>query len=503
MAKLQVKYYLFFAFSLIFFCVLSLSLPFEYMLNFASDDSFFYLKISKNFSEGLGLTFDGLGKTSGFHPLYMFLLASLFSFAKMFTAMSPEALYRITCLLHIAIIHVTAFFAFSFFKKEENRQIKFTVFIHWCAAFVFIRDFGLESHITCLLLMLIVRNKSGEQEGKKQITYAALISLLFLSRIDYLWSLIPLLIFADFITGDAVKRKTSLAYNIVFVSVTASAYFIFNLVYTGNAFPVTMSVLSSFPSSVIAINIKELFSNPVFLLNQTPKLIILAAVLAAAGILIRKTEERISRFVFYASLGFVLNIIIHLLFNRYNIREWYLTPPLFFSALMFSGIYKFRNRITNYTPVFFLIFITAGLLYFTRFSEYKWQHTYDYGKKLETATGVNDLIYQFDYSGIVSFFSNRKIIDGDGFAGSCEYAVYLKDKKIPDYIREKKVKYISTIIRDTVRYDESGFFIFQNEPFLNPLKPGRERIRLVREFGLNSRAGRAKGYFVLINSEGL
>ena len=43
------------------------------------DDTFYYFKTALNVSRGLGSTFDGLNPTNGYHPLWLALLASVFS----------------------------------------------------------------------------------------------------------------------------------------------------------------------------------------------------------------------------------------------------------------------------------------------------------------------------------------------------------------------------------------------------------------------------------------
>jgi hypothetical protein len=49
---------------------------------FISDDAFYYFKTAQNISEGRGVTFDGLGRDSGFHPLWMAILTPIFALAR-------------------------------------------------------------------------------------------------------------------------------------------------------------------------------------------------------------------------------------------------------------------------------------------------------------------------------------------------------------------------------------------------------------------------------------
>ncbi len=56
--------------------------PVDTMLNwFNTDDAFYYYKVAQNIVAGKGITFDGLGLTNGFHPLWMLVLLPVFAFS--------------------------------------------------------------------------------------------------------------------------------------------------------------------------------------------------------------------------------------------------------------------------------------------------------------------------------------------------------------------------------------------------------------------------------------
>ncbi len=55
--------------------------PVNSLLNwFHIDDSFYYFKTAANIAQGLGSTFNGLGRTNGYHPLWMLVLIPVFWF---------------------------------------------------------------------------------------------------------------------------------------------------------------------------------------------------------------------------------------------------------------------------------------------------------------------------------------------------------------------------------------------------------------------------------------
>ena len=65
---------LFFLFLYILRCIYFLNLPDDIFIRWTPDDSFYYQKLSCNFIDGKGWTFDGITKTSGFHFIHAYTL---------------------------------------------------------------------------------------------------------------------------------------------------------------------------------------------------------------------------------------------------------------------------------------------------------------------------------------------------------------------------------------------------------------------------------------------
>jgi len=499
MVKFQVKYYIFFAVSLFFFCILSLALPLEYLLNFAHDDSFFYLKIARNFSEGLGLTFDGLSKTNGYHPLYLTVLSLLFSLLRFLSVTSPEMQFRFVCVLHAFILHLTALTAYLFFRNEKNGTRKFVLYILLCLPLVFIRDFGLESHLSCLIFSLLIYNKFRKEQQKQiQLLNAILISLLFLSRIDYLWSLVPFLVLADVITAEKASKKSVMLYDVSAVTMTAGFYFSMNLLAFKSLMPVSAVIISSYPETVFAENVKNLFTDTSYLYNQTARIIFLLA--AAVTLLISKSKSKETNFNLYAAAGVIAGLIITAAFSKYNIREWYLTLPVFISVSALSGIYALRSKVAGNLIISLLCLFFVSVFAATRAGNLKWDNSYEYAKIIESKTEKQDFIYQFDYSGAVSFFSNRNIVNGDGLVNDFEYYNYLKSGRIPDYIKAKNIGFVSTIDFNDLKTNAGGNLIFEKEPFLNGLNLRRDDIVCIHRFDYKHAVGPKKGNWLLIKT---
>jgi hypothetical protein len=100
------------------------------------------------------------------------------------------------------------------------------------------------------------------------------------------------------------------------------------------------------------------------------------------------------------------------------------------------------------------------VFYGSRIKNYKYVSGYEYAKKLSSLVRLNESIYQVDYCGVVGFFSERKVIDGDGLINGFEYLDCLKTGRIDDYLVKYNVKYYSTystgnLLKDSVYLDNN------------------------------------------------
>ncbi len=163
MKKTYLRYAIF---SLSAFLIISLAFfsSIEFLLNFADDDSFFYIKTAYNFSKGYGSTFDRVDMTNGYHPLWFLILAVYFFIINIFSSFTPELYYRYTVILIILINAFTVYFIYLFFKNssDEKYERQIFLFIPLFLTFVTIRDFGMETHLLCLLISLFLYLKSDE-----------------------------------------------------------------------------------------------------------------------------------------------------------------------------------------------------------------------------------------------------------------------------------------------------------------------------------------------------
>lgn len=94
---------------------------------FTTDDAFYYFKVAENFVHGKGITFDGINRTNGFHPLWMILIAPVFYFSQI----DPFLPLRLVILIQglLAVGMVLIFFRMA--KNFVSQSVAFVMAAVW------------------------------------------------------------------------------------------------------------------------------------------------------------------------------------------------------------------------------------------------------------------------------------------------------------------------------------------------------------------------------------
>ncbi|MBN1666777.1 MAG: hypothetical protein JW862_06800 [Anaerolineales bacterium] len=71
---------------------------------FTTDDAFYYFKTARNFAQGHGFSFDQIGRTGGFHPLWMLICIPIFSLARYDLILPLRIVIFVSLGLHAASI---------------------------------------------------------------------------------------------------------------------------------------------------------------------------------------------------------------------------------------------------------------------------------------------------------------------------------------------------------------------------------------------------------------
>jgi len=129
---------------------------------------------------------------------------------------------------------------------------------------------------------------------------------------------------------------------------------------------------------------------------------------------------------------------------------------------------------------------------------YNHDSAYEFSKKVNALVKEDETIFQIDYSGLISFFSDRKIVNGDGLINSYDYYEILKQGRLFNYLDELNPEYFIFYTFDksqkNVRYEFISFhrYLFEFE---------KDRIVLKYPLVYGGILRKKYGYFYLVKSK--
>lgn len=231
----------------------------EIILNwFTTDDAFYYFKTAQNIVEGQGVTFDGIARTNGFHPLWMVLLLPIFSLAR-FDLILP---LRLVVTLQVILGLGSSLVIFQFIRTRCSQWVAFLTALIWAftpMVYQVVFKGGTEAGLNAFFLVLLwwqyyqlsEKLSQGKVNFRRIAILGGLASLVLLCRLDnvYLIFIAGGWLLLRFWQQPGVKSitpastfkwwlKLGFAYFTPIVT-TLGLYLIVNQLYIGSAMPVS------------------------------------------------------------------------------------------------------------------------------------------------------------------------------------------------------------------------------------------------------------------------
>lgn len=212
--------------------------PDRTVLNFyLSDDAFYYFKVAANISAGLGVTFDGINTTNGFHPLWMLINIPVFWLAR-FDLFTP---LRVLIVVSSLLSAGTGILIFRFLRRFILPEIAALTAVIW----VFLPGIhnvvvanGLESNLSSFLIILLIyllSNTSGSAVSTRKMALLGIVAgLTVLARLDNVF--IVLLAGLWFVlreTTPSFRNNVPMDFGLFFISGLLAYYFVYG---TGSAY---------------------------------------------------------------------------------------------------------------------------------------------------------------------------------------------------------------------------------------------------------------------------
>ena len=156
----------------------------NYLLTwFNIDDGYYYFVTARNIASGLGVTFDGIAPTNGFHPLWMLLITPIFALPGQILPL------RVLAALLILINAATAALVYRLAAQRLDPGVAFLTGLAF-ALLPQIHDYtargGMEAGLSALLMVLVLDRLAAADPGNwRDLAIAGSVgALVFLARLD-------------------------------------------------------------------------------------------------------------------------------------------------------------------------------------------------------------------------------------------------------------------------------------------------------------------------------
>ena len=421
-------------------------LPLARLVPFFPDDAFFYMKTAYHAGLGHGTTFDGINLTSGYHPLYLGVLALVSAVVPLEGA---RGLYAVLCLdtaLTVAWFAVMARLAGTLAWSGLQRAVLLCCLL----PLAFIGDDGMEVNLLLPLAWVFVVLASRDVGGWRAAAVAGCVgALACLSRLDSI-------LFVGAVTLGMLAGRGELRWPLRrFTWVTAAwligpsvvalgGHALINHLVFGRATTVSSWLKVGWQPDSAGVG-------GAFALNPQT-LATLGCGLIALGSLVRAATAPTAVRLRLSALGLwmlaYLGIMSTLL--RGGMESWYF--PLPFSVGVVLGLdllrdwldarpARFRNGMLGLTVAMCVVLASLEVRYFASRDWYV-RDGLAIAHWIDDNLPADARIYQVDNSGVVGYFSNRVLVNGDGLINSWDYQRQLREGRLQDYLRQHAIGYL-------------------------------------------------------------
>jgi hypothetical protein len=421
------------------------------------DDASYYMTIARNIASGTGVTFDGIHKTNGFHPLWLVMLVPLFLLHE-----PPETMIRLVALLQMILLSL----AYVVFLRAQLRLFPTRTAALSTVLFVplvFMPSInGMETAVLVLALVVLYGYGAYISQSKLDWRRAALLGVIIgfvvLARVDMI--VLPLVLTGFGIryalVGENRSRTVLLlaACGLATLGVVAP-YLLFSYREFGTTIPISASLKSSFPH--IALSAETV---PRIASMGIGNLLFAALALVRALWSITGTawdEQTIScRFYTTATTVFAWTIallfLLNVLFLKTGTFGWYYVPYRLFGVVLAAGALDRVLRLAAPVEKPFRYGIVATILCVglavrdqaqDRFPRNGDWHTpaYDAAVWAREHTPL-DAVFAMSDCGHFAFFSMRRVINLDGLVNNMDFQRALARRQLARYLRENHVEFL-------------------------------------------------------------
>ena len=447
-----------------FLSIFFLAAPIQRVLTVIPDDSAYYFKIAANAGAGRGLTFDGINRTNGFQPLWLYLLVPLYGTIHR----SPETMYRIVLILQALLLAGAALLLNAALARFVSRRAALLGLVLYVFLVFVPAANGMESAILVLFLVTAfsVGWKARVFDGggpAREFLFGMLLGLVVLSRLDMVF--VPVAVIAAGLAEALFapeKRRTLLARSILILTGTVlvvAPYLAYNRLSFGDIMPINGMLKSSFPHpSPSGFALRALGKKGwVSLLLCAAYLVWFASRSLAAGRRGRAPAgpdaRRYGRAAMAVMACAILMHFVHtVLFMKWAVFSWHYIPYALIGAVIVcepADRLKWEEggrRLRVLYWILVAVIVAGGSAAVARNASQRLDRNW---RPVAYAAAVwarentpADAVFGMKDAGDFGYFSERSVINLDGVVNNLEYQAALRERSLAAYLAIHRVGYI-------------------------------------------------------------
>jgi hypothetical protein len=207
------------------------------------EDGFYSLSVARHVGLGEGITIDGVHRTNGFQPLWVFLVAPLFAVLRGTGALVLRVVLSVSWIIWVATAAVLGVATARFRGADRRLTAGLLASLQYLSNLsIFEFHFnGLETGLALLLfaLMAVVYTDVRLARARRVALLAMLSGLLVLTRIDTVFfvGFLALAVALEFDVADRRRQVVLAAAILVGAAIISSPWWLYNLVGFGSLLP--------------------------------------------------------------------------------------------------------------------------------------------------------------------------------------------------------------------------------------------------------------------------
>jgi hypothetical protein len=434
------------------FATFALQLSIEHLTFFVSDDAYYYLNVARNIVRGAGSSFDGINPSNGYHPLWMLCLLPVYW---LFGSSTGTAL-RAVMLTQAVLVAATIWLSWDIYRRYRANALSVMVAIALALTLFSPLQMmfnGLETDLVVLMLMLLLHADAKQsflapnQPATRLALFGLLLGLLVLARLDEALLLVGIAICSLLRLRSVpwARRIPTLVRTYwptiaVFVLVTMP-YFVWNLAEFGHLTPISGTLKATFPLLTFRPEVISLYA-PYIVGTLLAGLALIPLWRGADGSVPRPNLELLTG----VWIGCVIQVGWAVFCTNFGTFQWHFAAhvPTICLISSFYAVHLARKPGPAFTAAAALLFAVAIGFNAFSYADKGDFHQGSYAAALWAHDNTpGDTVFALGDAGVFGYFSERATINLDGLINSYDYQHYVREGRIMEFLRERRVKYIA------------------------------------------------------------